>query len=409
MGRRFWLGVCGAFAAVLLSVSVLWARPGIVTTKDGQTIEGDVDNDSLDVVKVISKAGANITISRGNIASIEWTGEIDEEYHKRLAALPKDSGAQPHVELARWLFAEHAYDLERIEIETALKLEPNDPDANALFQTLVGQLRMERRTHMAATAKSASTGSDSSAVSSPAAGGDHPSQANALPKNAVLTPDQINIIRQYEWRDGDTTVKVRIDPDVRKEFLDKDAVIQPAVFNTLSPLDQAIMMIREGTPSVRKGVRVLSDPASMAEYRRIVQPLVISGCSAAGCHDASAPGGFGLATNTADDMPTAYTNFYALTTYTHGVEKTSRIMIDRTYPQTSLLLQYMLPAAAADVSHPQIPHGTPGEAFSATRKTRAYHQILDWMSKSLSPVNPDYGFVFHGPQPPTTLPSSDTH
>jgi hypothetical protein len=59
----------------------------------------------------------------------------------------------------------------------------------------------------------------------------------------------------------------------------------------------------------------------------------------------------------------------------------------------SLLAQYLLPAGIADVSHPQVPRGAAWRGLVHGKDDAHYRQIIAWMGKSLTPVQPDYGFV----------------
>jgi hypothetical protein len=148
---------------------------------------------------------------------------------------------------------------------------------------------------------------------------------------------------------------------------------------------------------------VLSDPASIAEYRTRIQPLILNGCAASACHG-GAKGGDLILYNPADNDATSYTNFYILDRYKKKLKdplstgvfgSDDRKMIDRSSGRKSILAQFALPADIADLDHPQV------QGYSGAIKTvddPRLIQILDWMTKSLKQPEPDYGIKFDPPR-----------
>src|SRR6267142_2268829 len=124
------------------------ARPGTVHTKDGRTIEGDITDKGADGVTITTRAG-QITIAAGEVASVEYAGNIREAYEKRVAALPKNAGARTHYDIARWLYDNKEYELSRKELDTALSIDPNFEDAAVLRQTVDRTMLLDKRVNPA--------------------------------------------------------------------------------------------------------------------------------------------------------------------------------------------------------------------------------------------------------------------
>jgi len=209
-----------------------------------------------------------------------------------------------------------------------------------------------------------------------------------------LSEDQINEIRQVEMKAGEP-VRVTFLHDVRKRYL-RAAGLDTAAFYSLSLADQAWEILTRGDPALANDVRITSDPAALAEFRTgasHIQPVIVSGCAVSGCHNpAVGAGGFVLYSN--DVSPrAAYTNFFRLTTYkTAGsLLEASRKMIDRIYPEQSLLAEYGLPQRLAQTPHPKAQDFKP--VFTGKNDPH-YQSLLHWISFDLKPDGGKYGFQF---------------
>jgi len=225
-----------------------------------------------------------------------------------------------------------------------------------------------------------------------------------------LTADDVNIIRQMEWARKDASVKVRFDNDVRKHYLQFSNEVEKE-FNLLAPTDQALRILehRDLPEGLRKDVRILTDPAPLLEYRRSIQPMVQAGCATSNCHGGSSAGKFFLYPSVENDQATL-TNFYLLNQYRQTIDGVERRVIDRTYPDKSLLEQYALPADQAEFRHPEVPKGTPWRGIPGPFKNKTeagYKRVSDWMG-SLIPQQPEYGITFTADRPPQAVEPSHT-
>lgn len=377
---RKWLLVV---AAMCLAGTIALARQGVVKTRDGRTIEGDIVDKGPEGVTITTKVGASITIDRDSIAGIEYIAGIRELYRQRVAALPRDAGARAHLELAQWLFDAREYDLALTEAETALTLDPNNADAAAVKRAVEKALRWDKTRPPATPPQPTTRG----AIPAP-------------PERRLLDAEQINIIRQREIIAQEPPLRVRLERNVARRFVESQAQGTMRDFASLPPFAQGMAILNRGDPALWPDVRILEDPVALAQFKRVIQPIVINGCASSTCHGGTSAGQFVLHTSVQND-PATYTNFYILTQYTVSVDDTQYKAIDRVRPTSSLLVQYGLPRDVATVKHPETPGYT--GCFRGMDDPRV-RQIVLWMGQMLKPIEPNYGIDFPV-QSPTTAPS----
>ena len=405
------IGVLCGCAVLLLLAAVLHAKPGVVKTTDGQTYEGDVTEEGTTVTVKTRKVP--IVIQRANIESIEYLGTLDEQFNQRIAKLDaKDANGR--VTVARWAFDQGRYDLSRQALETALTLEPNNRDANAMMDSVRLQIRLERAKKEAATRGVTPPGLRPATEPS-STGTQPPATTGNIDPRVLLSADDINAIRQFELKPSDIHVRINFARDVKKRFAVAEN-IRLQDFNALPQFDQLHRILQRGTPEMKQDVRILSDPSSIHEYRRSVQQLILGSCATSGCHGVAGAGGFMLY-SPADSEAVTYTNFFILQTWSRPVGRQQgpfaggeRRLIDRLEPAQSLLLQYALPSNIAEQDHPQVSGYRP---IFRNRDDNGYRRVESWIGESLLAIKPDYGINYTPPQraggnrgEPTTAPAT---
>jgi hypothetical protein len=401
-------GVCGGWACLLLTASVLLAKQGIVKTRDGRTLEGDVTEKQDGVV--ISLRGIPTSIARENIDSIQYVGNIEQQYKEKLDALPKTPTAKDHLDIARWLFDNKAYELARKEVEAALLVDPNSAEATTLYTTIQSQMRLE---HTRPAPGGNTPGTISRANTPTPAGNGAGTGAGATTGTAAHTAnlhkylsgggdlhqgdapgsvqlDQINLLKQAEWPADDNSVKVSFFGDVKHRYV-LSAQENAAAFNALSPNQQARRILADGTPSEKAAIRIVNDPQPLTDFKRAIQPGLLTGCATAACHGGPRGGKFFLYPTPDSDAAT-YTNFYLLNQVTANVGGAERRMIDRTYPDQSLIFLFGLPAEISKVSHPEV-KGVAWHYIFASTQDPKYKAVYNWVNKLVKP-DPVYGFNF---------------
>lgn len=383
-------------AVGLLMAGSVWARPGTVQTRQGQTLRGDiVENDGTVTVTV---HGVRSQISRQDIQSIDYTQDMDQQYRQRMGKLAADD-VSGRMDVARWAFSAQRYDLARDAVDSVLAVAPENEEARTFQRVIVQQFEMERRTREAKREAEAGRASNATQAEEDA------TTEPAGPPGRYLTPEQINTIRQMELRPTDT-VAVRFVNDVQERFIKANG---PSLrFRT--PVQQALEIIQRGDAAQRGDVRIVADPASIAAYRRFVQPVVLQGCASNTCHGGPAGGDLILYNTGERSDAVSYTNFYILQQYWHTLsvsaaaapapgtfqnattrQTVKRLMIDRTTPDQSLLVQFALPRSIAEFAHPDVPGYRP--IFTGWRDLRL-RTWGNWITNELKTVQPNYGIEF---------------
>jgi hypothetical protein len=394
----------GVLAAALW-VPMLRASPGVVHLTDGTQVSGDVnDNDPKQVTITIH--GVQEVFPRDSVDSIEYPGNIDDQYNAKIGNLaPRDVTGR--LAVARWALDQRRYDLARRATAEALDIDHANAAAADLMRTITYQATL-------------TTGAaEHNVATQPVSSSAEPLNAEHVEtvKSRYLNEDQINRIRQVELKPDDQ-VRVAFNKDVRRRFLAM-GLADSTTFYELNPTAQALEILTKGDPSMAADVRILSDPAAIAEFRggaARVQPIILGGCAVSGCHNATAAaGGFVLSTN--DESPAAaYSNFCTLQSYYQPATtlEMRRSMIDRTYPEKSLLLQYCLPQQLTDTPHPEARNF---HSLFGGRNDPRYQSFLHWITYVLKPDGGIYAGINDHPttepimSPPkieqsqTTLPS----
>jgi hypothetical protein len=301
------------------------------------------------------------------------------------------------VDLARWLYENKEYELARKELDTALALDPRNEDAAVMRQTVDRTMLLDKR-------PGATTVRPPAAGAGAGAGATNKGPVGVTIKERhLLSAEQINTIRQYELRENEQRVRVRLDNNVGKKYVEM-ANMDPREFAAMPDALKALSILKNGNKEMQKDVKITTDPAAILEYKSRVQPAILQGCATTACHGGANAGKL-LLYNPADNDAVTYTNFYTLTQVTSTVEKVERRMIDRLYPQNSLILQFGLPRDRAEFDHPDVAGWK--LAFSGAQDNR-YQVIFDWIQNGLVPVTPNYGIEFTLPttKAPATQPAA---
>ncbi|MGH7214939.1 MAG: tetratricopeptide repeat protein [Tepidisphaeraceae bacterium] len=369
-------------ALVFGGATALFAKQGVVKLRDGTVLEGDVTEKPENVT--VKLHGVETVFERDRIELIEYLGDVSQQFDDRLAKLgPKDVPGR--IALARWAFDSRRYDLARRALNAALEIDPNNVEATELLATVQRQMQLESKRPPAAN----------STVAPPRPGTTAPTPDGEAVGRKFLSPAQINVIRQHELSPNERNVRFKFENDLLRRFAQATGR-NFADFRTLNPMAQAQLVLNEGDPKLRDDLKVLTEPASLLEYRRSIQPLVLNGCATSNCHGGANAGSL-VFHNPADNEPASYTNFYALQAYqqTIKIEGSSfggaGKLINRTQPTNSLLLQYGLPHDQADFDHPAVPGWRP---VFRNRAENRFEQTLGWLRDSLVPVDPNYGIDF---------------
>ncbi len=385
---------------LLCAASVL-ADVKVVHTTDGRTLRGEV-TETTTGYEVVTDMGS-IPLTRGQVKSIEDAVEPADEFAKRLDAL-EDDDLTGHLDLGKWAFDNNLLDEAETVFTKALELDPDDREAGLWLkqvQNLKAKLEEEPTP-------------DEEDDSTPSEDDDRDVVVPETPADWLLTMEGVYALRLAEVRkDEGLRVKI-VDDELIDEFsasmegeeLESGEEFDPDHFEKMSDEAKFELMLEElGGDDTRfmPAFEIREDPEAFSTFRNSVWPIVNRSCGRSECHGgATAPGGLrllptGANRNTDLSNRTFYSNFLILHRTRHAGSK----LIDRSTPEDSLLLQYLLPPEQAKFKHPLVAGREISVQFGS-KKSKDYEMVLDWITYGLEgPVPPHYNVNF-------TLPAART-
>jgi hypothetical protein len=392
----------------VLTASAALAKQGVVKTKNGQTYEGDVEEKS-DGSVVVTIKGIQTKMARSDVSSVSYPEDYDKQLADKRAKLDK-ADVKGRIALARDAFNNKRYTECRDILEEALVIDPNNTEANDLRETAMAQIRLERAKQQNPPPATEPRLSATTSTTGPAESGD----------KRFLKPADINTIRQYELQESETDVPIRFERDVKRRYATKLSNRPIEQFMSLTAMQQAADILKNGPPEMRNDVKIMRDPQAMMIYRRTIQPYLLPNCATSQCHGGNNAGHLVLISPADSDQAT-YTNFFNLQAYKRKASGGAGVfaqgemrLIDRTQPGKSLILQYSIPQNLAEFDHPDVQGYKPALRGPDDIK---YRQILSWIHDSLNPSldQPNYGINFpvpgattHPATAPTTQPATTT-
>ena len=300
---------------------------------------------------------------------------IESQYQRKLQSLAIDD-IPGHLELARWCRDQEAYDLLLQECNYILSRDKDNKEAQLLLDLAKIKLQNEAQPEDAQP-------------------GETPTRGEAG-KPKVLTDKQVQILKRKETkldaREPARRLRVKIDDDALERFwnefsaqrtLSRDA---RADFLKLHPGEKLKYILKEHrdeliSPSIVEGITIENDPIIFEEYIRRVSPIILNGCAASQCHGGKKGGDFTLYNERVMTENLHYTNFLIMQEYEKGDQK----LINRDFPDQSLLIQYGLPAEVASFRHP-----TDITPLFPSARDRKLQTVQRWI-RQLDVPAPDYG------------------
>jgi hypothetical protein len=387
-------GALAAWAAVR-AVPPAVAKPGMVV-QGGKEFDGDVDETSVPgKVVVTAKGGIKTTFDRRAVEKVTYFNSPKEEFDARMARLqPNDASGR--LAVAKWAEDAKQYDLAKTALDQAKAIDANNVEVNALLDRVNKQV----------AASQPAVPTQPAAGDPGPGGGDKTTAAGAASHGMPIrqvTPEEINSIKQLEWRAGDRSVQTKVPPDIRKLFIDS-GVLPPKEAAALQPNDLAMEILQRGTPAMKQQVQIKNDPAPMKEFKTNVEKTVQDGCVQ--CHTVGKVGkGNNFALFAGNTDADAYSNFLIIQQFTKAIPPDPKqpaktieySMIDRLRPESSLLVEYALPPAAAALPHPEVkPPAVPYTGAIRGKSAKQYVDMTRWIGH-LAPIAPDYGIDLSKP------------
>ncbi len=397
--RRRWIPVALAAAAVAAAAVVARppaasAKPGVVTNRQGQTFQGDVTEDEQFVY--VDAAGGRLALDKRNVIKVDYAADVDAQYLQRHTKLG-GADVKGRMDLATWANQQGRPDLAVAVLEEARDIDPANRDVALQLDAVQRQMDLDRRHGKSAAPPQPGGRTPAAAAAAATAPAMAVTMAPAL-AHRLLTAAEVNAVRQVEMRTDDRLVKIRFDNNVVRKYV-ADAGLNAKRFAMFTPEEQALEILKFGTPDLAKDVRVLTDPTPLQQFKVKIMPMVTQACGSPSCHGGTKGGDFGLFPGTSTEA--LYTNFYILQTYAIQIGGVKYLTMDREVPDRSLVLQFGLPVAQGRPPHPVVPEL---RARFKNRDDPAYTLIDDWLTDSLRVIQPEYGFAVSAHMIPTTKP-----
>lgn len=390
----------GLLAGLLLVLTVAvttWGRTGVVTIKDGSTFEGDITEQGN--IVIIKRGNEQpVKLNKANVANIEYKAIATPPpappgtaapspnaatFHAQMAKLAKND-VPGRIKLAQQMLDKKEYDLSLEALDSAIAIDPNSEDALKMRRSV---LKLRHLARQSAGQPDAAMPPDDQGA--PADGGRPPRDGASTrhsAKTRMVTPEEINRIRQLELQKGEK-VQVTLENDVKRRY-QQSSEFTPQQFAAMTPQDQAAQILSNGNSQMRQDVMIKSDPLSLSQFKSGIHRIVLTGCAMASCHGTPNKAGDFFLHNPAGKDVDLYTNFMLMQTYKTEINGKELLMVDRARPENSLVLQYGLPQDAAEWPHPKAQNFKP--VFKGKSDPK-FKQTDEWLRHTLAPIAPDYG------------------
>ncbi len=360
-------------------------QEGTVILRNGEQRKGVIIEDSFDHV-LIEIEGIRTKLVRRIVDYVVLVPTFEERYAQYKATL-KPNMPDVHLTLCRWLLKERRYELARAELLELLAYEQL-PDATRLLRIVDAQLALTSRPDDAPFEHERATTRPEG-------------NERGLP-DGILSRADVNLIRVYEI-DFDRPPKVAVSPETIRELIQnyRSSSLIPdseearkALFRA-EPIEIVRLMFELRARELYPQVKVLSEPWGLNMFRRRVHNAwLINRCATSRCHGGPGAGRFRLHRSHYKDARVRYSNLLTL----------QRLDLDPAWPlinyddpESSLIIQYGLPANRAQKPHPAVKGWKP----IFTRATnRMLNHSVNWIETMMQP-RPEYPVEYRPPAKPT--------
>ena len=365
-------------SSLLLAIQAQADRKTVTYQRDGQTLTVTGDVVETDTGYSVKTDAETVSIRKADVVKIEdpqaaAEGGPADEYARRRAAVAADD-VDALYQLASWGVDNKLYTQAKADLEAILKKDPNNIRASLLLKKVNSLIDQQ--------------------------GGDTNGGTVSRDNTQLISLDDIYKIRRAELRDNEPNLAIQLKDDLARRFAKAMSGLEDfkesgfeEKFLSWPALRQARYIMAKTNPgnAFRDDIIIRSDPGFMRDFTREVWPVVLRNCASGRCHGAPRARGGLKFYPTGNDERTRYTNFVML----DGVRNRQGLpLLNRSTPDDSLLLEYLLPRDIAKVSHP-----TRLPPLFRDRDSRQYKQVAAWIgSLEHFPQHPDYELKYEPPQ-----------
>jgi hypothetical protein len=370
----------GLLCVLTFLASVAMAQQKAVTyVRNGQrrTLVGEVEE--TDGGYQVKTEYGTVVLTKQEVVNIADVVDTDDAYARRKAKL-KAGDLEGLIDLAQWAMGEGMLDRAQADLQTVLEEEPGNARARLLLQRLK-------------TLRDQQNGGQARPV--------RPGRPRPGARQEwLLSMEDIYRIRREELWSSEPQLGIELRDNLARRFAKamagKEEFRDPDFANRFlgqNAMRQAAFIIRKTSPGspFRKDILIKGDPSFMREFTREVWPLIERNCASPSCHGGpKARGGLKLFTGGAGDPRVRYTNFLIL----DGTrDDQGRPIFNRSAPEDSLLLEYLLPEDAQKHKHPKkLP------TLFSDRMDRKYRRVHNWVGWLVNfPNRPDYSKLEYKP------------
>lgn len=338
------------------------------------------------------------------IDRFETIPDIETRY-RTMRSIIVNNDIEQILALCSWVLREGREDLAIPDLRAAAELKPDDSRIADMLRGAEARARLR---------ESAGSGKpNQTAPADPA----HNHQQIERPAFAVLTADQINLIKVFEI-DFASNPRIEIDRDVIDRLLTTYET-EPGMPTTeegkelirRQPAKQQLdLMFRLKARELYPFVKVRDHPPQILAFRdRVHRTWLVNSCASSACHGGEAGGRFRLKNTEPNVEATYYTNLLIIDRFKMS---DGRPLINYAKPEESPILHLAMDRAKSLSAHPQVP-GIAGEGdawrpFFRNTDDRRYQQALQWIQGMYMP-RPDYGIDYTPPTPsePSPMPGDN--
>lgn len=351
-------------------------EPRILETADGRFVRGWLNKGSGGELTFTDMDGATMEITKSS--KLHTIRAMEAEYQQvQRSILTQDlKDYEKYTKLMDWARQHGLYKQVAENAERVIRLNPSNPDPTAVKELAWAREQLAAvKTGPSSRNQSNWTMEDVQKV-----------RFALLPTKRPVGNVQVSFKRKVQQRFLEEMAardKYRT-PEAKRQFLAKP------------PAEQARIIKLETGNMFQPDIVIANNPPVMAEFQRVIQPILTRTCATTLCHGSGTLSLKLLPRATA--APEIYANYFALDTH----RAKGGDLIDHGKAENSLLLQFLLPAseASAEGRHPQPITPPPVR----TTKDVRYQQVLKWI-KSLPPEPIDV--AISGDENPTSQPSND--
>lgn len=367
-------------------------QTGVVHMADGTTREGVILEDEYEHV-LLEIAGVRTRLDRAVVDRVELRPPFEEQYRRLKETIPPKQ-VDRRLELCRWLIEQRRFALALEELEDLQRLNADLKELPGLLRVVRAQLALES----GGSETSAPSGGHQPGADQPGTPDVGPVDQRDLLPSRILTPEEVNIIRVYEF-DFDRPAALNIEAETIRKLITQyashpaipaNSEARNALFRA-DPVALLRLMFEVRARELYPEVKVLSEPYSLNLFRqRVHNTWLVPNCATSQCHGGVKAGRLFLHNRNYRDDRVRFTNLLILL---RSDLEPGKPLINWEEPLMSRIIQHALPATEARDPHPPVPGWKP--VFTRLNQP-LLEDAVNWIRSMYQP-RPEYPIDYTPP------------